>query len=577
MKNWNKIIICLLTINLLISGCTDEIDRFPLDTISEQAFFRNEEDFQLFANSFYPSLTEWNLSDNMSDITRGQGPNIVSNGTIMVTENDNTWNGSYDVVRGTNFLLQKFEEFPNQEEVAVYAAEAKFFRAFTYFNLLKTFGGVPLVTTVLDTDSPELNAPRNTRDEVFAQIEIDLLEAIPDLPIQSEIADADFGRVSKGAAQSFLARVYLFEGTWKKFKGDDGSNLLDKAAKAADEVILSDEYQLFQDDFGFGEDEFLHYFFTLDDIQSNPAFVTKSANKEYILVNKRNGATRRSAILHFEWAAGEIAPTKALADLHLCKDGLPISQSPLFMGYDKLDSEFENRDFRMRNNFQIPGRQYWKATSAWGRDWSIPEDQLGDPATSSGFIFFGQPDFGTRTSTGYGNIKFISYAIPELNGFDFPVIRYPEVLLTYAEAIYERDGSISDADLDKSLNLVRERAGLPRLTNSFVGVNGLDMQFEIRRERTVEFAWEGFRFDDLRRWHTAHVELRKAVKGVKYLGTEFETNPNTQGQVGPFDVDGFLVLEEESTRLFDENKNYVFPIPFSQILLNPNLKQNPNY
>ncbi|MFS4454945.1 RagB/SusD family nutrient uptake outer membrane protein [Maribacter sp. 2304DJ31-5] len=574
MKNLNKLFTCMLATVLLVSSCSTDIDREPLDRLSEAAFFRNAEEFKLFANQFYFELETFNRNDIQSDIIRGNGPDAVSNGTNIVPIEDPVWDDSYSTIFSTNFLLQKFDELEeNREESAVYAAEAKFFRAYTYFRLLQRFGGVPLITQTLDTDSPELQAPRNTRQEVFAQIETDLLEAITDLPVQGDISDADLGRISRGAAQAFLARAYLFEGTWRKYKGGDGSALISNAVDQADAVINSGEYVLFQDDFGWGEDEFLHYFFTLDSsVQQNPDNIGESANNEFILAQKYDAALRRSVYVGREWLAGRTTPTKIFADMHLCRDGLPIDQSPLFQGYDLMTSEFENRDLRMRNHFQIPKQQYWQPSPAWGRDWSDPDNP------GRGFVFYGQTgDLGSRTSTGYSNIKYVAYGIPLDIGIDYSVIRYAEVLLTYAEAVFERDGSISDGDLDRSLNLVRMRAGLPALTNAFVGANNLDMLTEIRRERTVELAWEGFRLDDLRRWHTAHIELRKAVRGVKYEGTEYETDPNTAGLVLSFDPDGFIVLEAESTRLFDENKNYLFPIPSGQIIANPNLQQNPNW
>lgn len=106
---------------------------------------------------------------------------------------------------------------------------------------------------------------------------------------------------------------------------------------------------------------------------------------------------------------------------------------------------------------------------------------------------------------------------------DFIAIRYGEVLLNYAEAVYELNGSISDADLDKSINLLRKRATnndpskLPLLTNAFVNANGLNMRDEIRRERSIELAYEGFRYWDLLRWKTAEIELPKPILGRKYF------------------------------------------------------------
>lgn len=148
------------------------------------------------------------------------------------------------------------------------------------------------------------------------------------------------------------------------------------------------------------------------------------------------------------------------------------------------------------------------------------------------------------------------------------------LLLNYAEAIFERDDEISDTDLKKSLNLVRKRINpdMKDLTNQFVTENGLNMRTEIRRERTVELFDEGFRMDDLKRWYTAREEMRMDLLGVKWKGTEFEKEwPSVSN---PVNADGCLILE--SGRIWND-KHYLYPLPTDQLLLNPNLKQNPGW
>jgi len=162
------------------------------------------------------------------------------------------------------------------------------------------------------------------------------------------------------------------------------------------------------------------------------------------------------------------------------------------------------------------------------------------------------------------------------------------VLLINAEATFERNGTISDADLDKSINLLRTRATMPtKLTNAFVSANGLDMRTEIRRERSIELALEGFRYDDLRRWKTAETELSQDIKGIKIVGSTW-TDPILISGVNknPYkksswqsktDASGFIVVESGTGRTFDPNKHYLRPLPTKEILLNPKLEQNPNW
>ena len=164
-----------------------------------------------------------------------------------------------------------------------------------------------------------------------------------------------------------------------------------------------------------------------------------------------------------------------------------------------------------------------------------------------------------------------------MEGYDYPVIRYAEVLLNYAEAVYERDGRISDADLDISLNPVRRRANpnMPKLSNAFVSTNGLSMEEEIRRERTVELYLEGFRVDDLKRWNTAVQTMNLPLLGVKYTGTEFQSNWGSANHPNQLkDSEGCLIMDDNRQWT---SKNLLYPIPSDQLQLNPNLGQNPGW
>jgi hypothetical protein len=137
--------------------------------------------------------------------------------------------------------------------------------------------------------------------------------------------------------------------------------------------------------------------------------------------------------------------------------------------------------------------------------------------------------------------------------------------------VFEKDGSISDADLDYSLNVVRQRSNpsMAKLSNALVSGNGLDMREEIRTERTVELYFEGFRIDDLKRWKTAEIEMPKDLLGVRMTGTWFGTNWTNQTR--PLNSDGSIILYDG--RVWSE-KNYLYPIPSDELQLNPKLGQN---
>jgi hypothetical protein len=163
--------------------------------------------------------------------------------------------------------------------------------------------------------------------------------------------------------------------------------------------------------------------------------------------------------------------------------------------------------------------------------------------------------------------------------YDFKEFRYGEALLILAEALFERDAAISDGDLDRTIGELRGRVGMPALTNGVVTTNGLDMLTEIRRERTVELAFEGFRREDLRRWKTAETEMPQAIQGVKFVGTEYEQRDSTLvvGADIQVDANGFVIAEPASARQF-LIKHYLDPIPLQQIQLSHgSLTQNPGW
>jgi hypothetical protein len=155
---------------------------------------------------------------------------------------------------------------------------------------------------------------------------------------------------------------------------------------------------------------------------------------------------------------------------------------------------------------------------------------------------------------------------------DRPLLRYAEVLLTYAEAKYELENALSDADLDLTVNRLRQRGGVAPLTNAFAQANGLDLREEIRRERRVELAQEGFRYWDLIRWKTAETELPKPVLGNYFFRDEFGTAVKVN-----LTPDNYILVQDASFRKFRADRDYLWPIPINELALNPSLNQNPNW
>src|SRR5690606_20788055 len=189
----------------------------------------------------------------------------------------------------------------------------------------------------------------------------------------------------------------------------------------------------------------------------------------------------------------------------------------------------------------------------------------------------GNPYIPNLTSgTGYAVYKYFDQTPGQQvnRHIDLMLIRYAEVLLNYAEASYELNESISDADLDLSINLLRDRVNMPHLSNAFTAANNLEMREEIRRERRVELGMEGFRYDDLLRWKIAETELPKPVLGVKLFPEEY---PGVDPSAVNMNADDIVIAETGENRTFDPAKHYLWPLPLNQTALNTNLQQNPNW
>ena len=563
--------ILVMALGCLTYSC---LDLDPKDQIADGNYWQEASDFKLFANQFYGwtrdfsnSVYDAPHSDKRSDLILDKsGTNVYSNGTNSIPTGDNNYTDNYNRIRRTNILLQKAESYGNQSDIEQYIGEAKFFRAYCYFELLQLYGDVIITKKPLNVTDPEMKVARNDRSEVVDFMIQDLKDAAGQLPLTSAVKN---GRVGSEGAWAFLSRVALYEGTWQKFRGNEarGKELLDVAAKAAKEVINSKKFSLYTP--AILGDSAQKYMFILEDVKSNPAGLLKASNTEYIF-SRRHDETLNPIGKNItkECLANAQQIAQKFAALYLCQDGLPIEKSSLYLF--KTDGiiahEYQNRDNRMLYTLCVPGGYYWSNENSrvnWTSD-------AADKASAS------IKGYSPASGSGYANQKWAAERKVQTNseGYDYPVIRYAEVLLNYAEAVYERDDAISDDDLNISLNLVRNRINksMPKLSNNLVTANGLNMREEIRRERTVELFNEGFRIDDLKRWKTAETEMPKDFLGIKWTGTEYATKwPNVSYAKNS---DGYIILE---TGRKWESKHYLYPLPTDQLQLNPNLKQNPGW
>lgn len=560
------------------------LDFSPEAQMNDDSVWSKANNFQLFANQFYGytrdiqsgasyqyAVSDGPHSDTRSDLIAGANVNVYSQGTNTIPQSDGNYTTLYRQIYYTNLLLKKAASFGNKEAIAVSIAEAKFFRAYCYFELVQLYGNVILLTEPVDMDSPKMNAQRDDRSLVIDQCVKDLQEAAKDLPETATEA----GRLTCDAANAMLSRVALYEATWQKFHtgGADATtnservtSLLNTAKTAAKAVMEGKRYKLFYSD-KLGTESY-RYMFILEDEKCNPAGLTTKDNTEYILARRHKATDGVNLNITKAYLTNAVYPTRKLANMYVCQNGLPISYNgttnTMFKGYDQATSEYQNRDNRMLTTLAPRGTKVWDNTvdhcrTAW-------DDS--DLARAK--------EVGATANSGYQTHKWAveRQVADRFECMDFPVIRYAEVLLNFAEAIYELQGRISDSDLDKSINLVRLRSNpnMVKLSNALVDNNGLSMREEIRRERTVELTFEGFRIDDLKRWATAPVEMPQDQLGVKWRGTQFETLWANQSR--QLNSEGCIILYDN--RKWDD-KLYLYPLPSDQLQLNPNIGQNPGW
>lgn len=567
MKNILKLFILSLVISL--SSCEDFLDRAPLDTLSEADFYKTTADMRAAVNGFYTDLSGWNvlavgsntLPDSFSDLGTSDNPSARLLGIYEVATSSSNTVWSFDEVREANWFLDHIDQATGDEtEINHYIGEGYFFRAFYYFNLLIRYGDVPIFDRYFDnTDTEYVFKARDPRNEVASFIISDLDTAIGLLQSFPNIPGAG-PRISLEAAQLLKARVALYEGTWEKYhsgtdfgvEGSDGSSFLQIAADAAEDIIDGGVFSLHSD----------------YEALFNTAGL--SGNSEVILWKDFSVSEGITNVLQISWP-NNTGYTRSAIRSYLCTDGNPISVSPLYQGDEDLTILEMNRDPRLAMTIMVPG------------------DLILDDPVDTNDVLWTNPVFNTQ-HTGYVSQKYRNPVIDGSNDDNFSIItsrismRYAEVLLIFAEAKAEL-GTISQSDLDKSINLLRARVSMPNVTLGSIttdpdwpnyGYSLSDILYEIRRERSVELMAEGFRNDDLYRWRAHALFDGDQPRGAYY------DDPVISSTLDPsivvLDNDGYILpFASWGDYNFDESRAYLLSIPLDEIQLNPNLTQNPGW
>lgn len=535
-----KIIYSILLFSISISCSDDLLDLQPLDAISESDVFSDEKLLTDYVNAsyngivytFHPRYFYDGLSDDFygrsftDGHTYNRGEINADNGETVTSS---TWSNSYTYIRKINIFFESIESSPIADEIKIrLSGEMKFIRAFIYFQLLRFYGGVPIIEEIYDIDS-DFFLTRNTYEEVVQYIVDELDEALQSLP---ESYDADnTGRATKGAVLALKSRVLLYGAS----KLNNPSNDLTKwqeAADAAKAVIDMGIYSLHED-----------YEGTFIDITEETIF-------------ERQFTQAKGHTLNF-WGnpngyggGGATIPTQALVDAYETKDGVPVllddgTVNPA-SGYDP-QNPYIDRDPRFYATVLYNGAM-WRdrevETFVGGRD-TEASDQAPWNATVTGYytrkwLWEEAPVRETETVT---------------NPYSF--FRLAEMYLNYAEALIELGGHDEEARL--YINKVRNRAGLPDITET-----GDELMKRYRNERRVELAMENHRFFDILRWEIAEPLLSKNAMGVRII-----KNP---GNSLTYEYDRVAQLREWLP------KQLRMPIPRSEITKTQgSLEQNPGY
>ncbi|MCW9707913.1 RagB/SusD family nutrient uptake outer membrane protein [Fodinibius salsisoli] len=575
-----KFIYFLLIVSVTVS-CSDVLNLSPESEVTSVNFFKSESDFETYSNQFYDFFpregrgfvdfiwTDDNDSDNQ--IARGNG-NIFALGTNTVNDNPPGYHGGgwdFENIRTVNYYLDKLEASDLPESAKNrWEAEGRFFRAYLYFDKVQKYGDVPWFSEALSETDEAIYKPRDPRAFVIDKIIEDLNFAIDYLP--QEVGNKE--NIDRFVAHAFKARAMLFEGTFRKYHdlSEPHEDLLGQAVASAEVIMNEGNYALHTD--GGPDNSFYNYFTLPRPGVSSETILARHFSTDLGITHWSQRFILLQAMTGF---------SKSLADDFLCTDGLPISLSPMFdpaTDYDHIEDEMANRDPRMHQSI-----------------WNKGDLRLADPDQYFNEDNGRVPPFNQNFPTGYAIKKFSNTSrdlqVPGAADDGIHLFRLGEIYLIYAEAKAEL-GTITQNDLDISINRLRDRVGMPHMVmgtlqrdpnsdfdGSIAEIPQVSVLIdEIRRERRVELAAEGQRREDLMRWKAGQLLAQKK------LGAKFnpEVYPDAVGE--PFartNEDGFIEPYQglSFSPQFDENKNYLYPIPPSEIGLYPDgqLTQNPGW
>ena len=525
-----------------LSGCQD-LDLAPTDKFTEANYWTSAEKASMVLNTAYGQLTSSgryfsneSLSDNMYEGRGNSSEKMISSGQADASNSrfSEEWKNSYAGIKTCNVFLENVDKVPNMNETlrTRMKAEARFIRAWLYLQLTTWYGDVPLFEKDITLEeSKSISRTPKAAILTFIYNELDEVEAV--LPTNTKYAEADRGRITKGAAIALKARAYLYQNDW--------ANVV-----AACEKLIGNTsngtYALFSSYEGIFKPENEYNSEVILDYQYVPS--VRVWEEMYDLAPLSVGARINSK-----------APTQELVDDYIMMNGKAIKDAN--SGYDE-SNPYKNRDPRFAATIVYHGAKWVRPDGTIQTIYIKPGSTPSDNTYGNVDEYIGAGS--NSTSTGYYLRKNYdpTSEIGMKSGLNLILIRYADVLLMYAEAMNEL-GKMNEAVWNKTIRPLRERAGFTDAPSLIYPTEG-NMQTIIRRERRVELAMEGLRIFDIRRWKTAENVLNGYPHGAQF---------------GEASIDnGYIRLEK---RTFNPERDYLWAVPLSQKDLNPNLGQNPGY
>jgi len=537
-------------------SCSDFLDKEPLDRFTDDNYWTSESNVRTYAWMFYDEFLGYgNGTGTTSEFyfqnggaTMNISDDLCNNSFLQYdatpASSNSNWKSYYKCIRRANIMLERVNTVPgiSESQLNHWNGVAKFFRAFSYFRLVQRFGDVPYFDKPLvESDRPSVFQPRMNRNDVMDRVMADLDEAYASVLVADQT-----NTINRYVVAALASRVALYEGTYRKYHSlGNSTNFLESAKRYSDAIISSNQYSLNSD---------YKSVYNSVELKASSEMILYKDYQPSIWMHSIQSYTNTSTVIN--------GMTKAAVESYPCVDGLPISQSELYQGDASMESVLANRDTRM--------------SATLSPKWAYAGKEDGGLSSNTGYriILFNNPGLSGSQVTTNGQ-----------NHIDAPIFGYAEVLLNYAEALAELN-QMTQADMDKSINLLRARAGVAPLSyadESTIQANGITINdparttslesktgivspliWEIRRERRAELmSWTHIRYFDLMRWKKGlYLDMNENPNVARGALVTEENRGN-----GTVDQNGYLLPYGSNVRVFDESKHYLNSIPMNEILL----------